>query len=137
MKNNNNILYEINENKIDLSSNNNDNNDNDNNNCENKLENEIILNTDNFCKNNGDNVLDAIYAKQVYYCENYILPDLKKIADYYEISYRKFRKDELVQEIVLFENDVQNYEKVYQRLKFWKYIEELKEDKFFKSLIIF
>ena len=47
----------------------------------NTLKNEIIINTDSITNKINENILDIIYAKQVYYCENYILPDLKKIAE--------------------------------------------------------
>ena len=46
--------------------------------------------------------MDSFVAKQLHYQENYIMADLKKIADFYEISVRKLRKEEIIQEIVLF-----------------------------------
>ena len=49
--------------------------------------------------------------------------DLERIADYYGLSKRKKKKDELIEDIVIFEKDPINIEKVYQRKKMWKYIE--------------
>ena len=61
---------------------------------------------------------------------------LERIADYYEISKRKKRKDQLIEDIVLFEKDPVNIEKVYQRKKMWRYIEEIKKDKYLRQFLI-
>ena len=61
---------------------------------------------------------------------------MEKIADYYEISKRKKRKNELVEVIVLFEKDPVNIQKVYQRKKLWKYMEEIKKDKYLRQFLI-
>ena len=73
--------------------------------------------------------MDDYLASELDYQTNYIKKDLERIADYYEISKRKKRKDELVEVIVLFEKDPVNIQKVYQRKKLWKYMEEIKKDK--------
>ena len=65
-----------------------------------------------------------------------IPPELERIADYYEISKRKKRKDELVEVIVLFEKDPVNIQKVYQRKKLWRYIEEIRKDKYLRQFLI-
>jgi hypothetical protein len=88
-----------------------------------------ILNTDFF--------MDSILANQLNYSDNYILAELKKIATYYDISTRKLRKEELIQEIVLFESDQTHSEIVNRRIKLWSYVKELKQDKYFKPLILF
>ena len=80
--------------------------------------------------------MDDYLASELDYQTNYIKKDLEKIADYYEISKRKKRKDELVEVIVLFEKDPVNIQKVYQRKKLWKYIEEIRKDKYLRQFLI-
>ena len=67
----------------------------------------------------GDMVMDNYIALELYYQENFTLKDLHKICDYYEISRRKLRKDEIVQEIVLYECDPNNSEMVQKRKLLW------------------
>ena len=80
--------------------------------------------------------MDDYLASELDYQTNYIKKELERIADYYEISKRKKRKDELVEEIVLFEKDPVNIQKVYQRKKLWKYMEEIKKDKYLRQFLI-
>ena len=80
--------------------------------------------------------MDDYIASELDYQTNYIKKDLERIADYYEISKRKKRKDQLVEDIVLFEKDSVNIQKVYQRKKMWKYIEEIKKDKYLRQFLI-
>ena len=83
------------------------------------------------------NELDNFVAKQLDYQENYIMVDLKKIADYYEISTRKMRKEELIQEIIIYEIDPSHSETVFKRLQAWSWLKELKEDQKLKQYILF
>jgi hypothetical protein len=80
--------------------------------------------------------MDDYLASELDYQTNYIKKDLEKIADYYEISKRKKRKNELIEAIVLFEKDPVNIQKVYQRKKLWKYMEEIKKDKYLRQFLI-
>ena len=80
--------------------------------------------------------MDDYLATELDYQTNYIKKDLERIADYYEISKRKKRKDQLVEDIVLFEKDPVNIQKVYQRKKLWRYIEEIKKDKYLRQFLI-
>ena len=80
--------------------------------------------------------MDDYLALELDYQTNYIKKELERIADYYEISKRKKRKDELVEVIVLFEKDPVNIQKVYQRKKLWKYMEEIKKDKYLRQFLI-
>ena len=81
--------------------------------------------------------MDKFIAKQLDYQENYTLPELKKIADYYDISIRKLRKDEVVQEIVLFESDPTNYGTYLKRLQYWDWMKVLKQEPRLKQYILF
>ncbi len=80
---------------------------------------------------------DTFVAKQIDYQENYLIVDLKKIADYYDIPTRKLKKDQLIQEIVLFESDPTNTEIYLKRIQYWYWLKELKEDRKLKNYILF
>ena len=91
------------------------------------------------------------------YETNYKIMDLNKIADYYGIlltklqnnsyndpnntkgkkKYVKKKKDELIEDIVNFEEDELNANIVYRRKQLWFYIDELKTDKYLQKHIIF
>jgi len=80
---------------------------------------------------------DSFVARQLDYQENYTIPELKKIADYYDISIRKMRKEELVQELVIFESDPDNSVTYLKRLEAWFWMKELKKDPKLKHYILF
>ena len=80
--------------------------------------------------------MDDYIALEVDYQTNYLKKDLERIADYYEISKRKKRKEQLVEDIVLFEKDPENIEIVFQRKKLWSYVEEIKCDKYLSKFLI-
>lgn len=80
---------------------------------------------------------DSFIAKQLDYKDNYTLPEIKKIADYYEISTRKLRKEEIIQELVLFECDPNNAIVYLKRLQAWHWMKELKQDSKLKQFILF
>ena len=84
-----------------------------------------------------ENDMDDYLASELDYQSNYLKKELDRIAEYYEISKRKKRKSELVENIVLFEKDPVNIQKVYQRIKLWRYIEEIKKDKYLRQFLIF
>jgi hypothetical protein len=48
----------------------------------------------------------------------------------------KANKDEIINNIVLFENNSENYSIVIKRKLMWHYIEELKSDKFMKKFVL-
>ena len=73
---------------------------------------------------------------QLHYTDNFTVKDLHKICDFYELDKRKKRKDEIVGDIVLYELDSNNTVVVHNRKRLWFYIEELKNDKFFKKYVI-
>ena len=81
--------------------------------------------------------MDDYIALEINYNTNYTKKDLMRVADYYEISKRKKRKQELAQDIVIFEKNPLHFEIVYRRKKLWSYIEEIKEDKYLSKYLIF
>ena len=61
---------------------------------------------------------------------------LDRIADYYNISKRKKKKLQLVEEIVAFENDFLNDEIVNHRKLLWFYVEQIKCDNYLSKFLI-
>jgi hypothetical protein len=80
---------------------------------------------------------DISFALEIEYNTNYTVKSLGQILDYYEISKRKMRKDEMVQMLIMFEEDPENIEIVERRRRMWSYVKELKEDNYFAKYIIF
>jgi hypothetical protein len=112
-----------------------------------KIENKLIDNTltNNTLIDNTfiENILidmDTMYPEIVNYKINYTVKQLMQICEYYGISKNmkltKANKDEIINNIVLFENDPCNYDIVIKRNLMWHYIKELKSDKFMKKFIL-
>ena len=87
-------------------------------------------------KNNNEHK-DLLLALEIFYNENYIKSELEKIADYYNISKRKKRKNKLIKNIVAFECDVENEYITNRRKTMWFYISELEADEIMSKYIIF
>ena len=81
--------------------------------------------------------MDDYIALELDYNENYTKKELEKIADYYEISKRKKKKADLIEEIVLFEKDLTNEEVVTRRKTMWFYIQEIMNDNYLSKFLIF
>ena len=71
-----------------------------------------------------------------YEYEEYKKKELELIADYYSISKRKKKKDELIQDIVIFELDPINIEITQRRKTLWFYMEEIKSDNYLRKYLI-
>ena len=80
---------------------------------------------------------DTSFAMELEYSINHTVKSLGQILDYYDISRRKMRKDEMVQMLIMFEEDPENIEIVERRRRMWSYVDELKEDKYFSKYVIF
>lgn len=78
-----------------------------------------------------------IYAAHQYDTE-FSVKDLMKICEYYGIhkQCQKCKKMEIIYAILLFENDPTNAHLVEKRKEFWRYMEELKQDKFMKRFVV-
>ena len=87
-------------------------------------------------KNNNEHK-DLLLALEIFYNENYIKSELEKIADYYNISKRKKKKNKLIKDIVTFECDVENEYITNRRKTMWFYISELESDEIMSKYIIF
>ena len=121
-------------------------NNNNNNNIENMNDfiNEInkIHNIDNNTSNDNDNnddktKYDHLIANELNYFNNYNVKLLKHILNYYKINNRNMIKNEMVQAIVLFENEINNKEILDKRKKLWNNIQELNNDDYLSKFIIF
>ena len=79
------------------------------------------------------------YPHFLNYLLNYNIKQLTCICEYYGIKIKKLgiKKEDIIHQIVLFETDLDNFEKVSKRLNMWFYIEELKKDAFMKKYILF
>ena len=80
---------------------------------------------------------DTSFAMELEYSINHTIKSLGQILDYYDVSKRKMRKDEMVQMLIMFEEDPENIEIVERRRRMWSYVKELKEDNYFAKYIIF
>tara|TARA_B100000424_G_C22942086_1_gene501290 strand:- start:1532 stop:1930 length:399 start_codon:yes stop_codon:yes gene_type:complete len=70
------------------------------------------------------------------YMNNYTKKDLELIADYYDISKRKKKKQELVQDIIIFEQDSMNEDIVDKRKLGWYCLDTIKNDDKLKKYIL-
>lgn len=87
---------------------------------------------------------DVFFALRLNYSSNYTVSDIKKILEFYiaheEISkdcIRKKRKEEMIDELVIFEINESNKDIVSKRKRLWFYIKEIKGDKYLSKYIIF
>ena len=83
-----------------------------------------------------DLTLDDYIACELDYKENYTKKQLDLIADYYDIPKRKKKKGELIEEIVIFEKEVMNYDVTQKRKTLWFYMEEINNDSFLSKFLI-
>ena len=62
--------------------------------------------------------------------------ELIKFCDYYKISRKKLKKQEIIKQLILFETNEENIELVENRRTLWEYFLTLKNDPYFKKFII-
>lgn len=86
--------------------------------------------------NHEDMYLDQYMTMELDYNENYKKPELERIMDYYGLSKRKKRKDDIIQDIIIFENTENNQEIVNKRKTLWFYMEEIKNDNYLSKFLI-
>jgi len=85
------------------------------------------------------------YSKFLHYDVNYKVKQLLRICDYYGIEYygtikdiriNKCNKSDVIHTLIIYENNIENQERVNKRKKLWHYINELKNDKFMKKYVL-
>ncbi len=83
---------------------------------------------------------DQLYTDMLNYDTNFTVKQLLLICEYYgllkDVKTNKMKKQDIIEQILLFENNNDNYDTVIRRKELWYYINELKEDKMMKKFII-
>jgi len=83
---------------------------------------------------------DLTVTQMVNYRENFTVKDLLLICDYYgfakELKNNKCNKEQIIEILVSFESDLNNYEVIFKRQNLWFYMSELKNDKFMKKFLL-
>jgi len=83
---------------------------------------------------------DDIFLIMKDYELNYNMKQLLLICEYYGISkdirVNKLKKQDVIEQIILFEKNVENFEITTKRKELWYYINELKNDKMMKKFVI-
>ena len=75
-------------------------------------------------------------AIKVDYDLNYTVSELKLIFKYYKLSFRKMKKEEMINTLVDYETNEENIYFVQHRKQMWYYLNELMNDEFFKNYIL-
>ena len=96
--------------------------------------NEIL--TSEYIFKDGDNLC----ANLIHYDINYTVKQLLLICEYYciakDLKSNKCNKSDILNTLIIYENNIENLEKVNKRKKLWHYINELKNDKFMKKYVL-
>lgn len=88
---------------------------------------------------------DNLCANFIHYDINCTLKQLLLICQYYGIEYygaskdiriNKCNKSDVLNTLIIYENNIENLEKVNKRKCLWHYINELKNDKFMKKYVL-
>ena len=79
---------------------------------------------------------DELCVAMLDYETNYNVKQLQLICEYYSIKTVRLKKNELIVQILLFENNLENVEIVAHRREMWNYMNELKKDKVLKRFLL-
>lgn len=82
-----------------------------------------------------DNLANEFITQQFYYDDNFTVKELHHIVNYYEITKRKKKKSELIDDIISFELNDENNEIVETRKRLWFYLSEIKNDDYLSKFI--
>lgn len=81
-----------------------------------------------------------IFLEMKDYEMNYNVKQLMLICEYYDIlkdvRTNKLKKQDIIEQILLFEKNMENIEITMKRKELWYYINELKNDKMMKKFVI-
>lgn len=109
---------------------------------ENKLEfniSELLYEIEN-SKINYNFSNEITIPEKINYNKKYTLKELLLICEYYgfakDMKSNKYNKEEIIQLLVDFEENLNNYNIVFKRQHMWFYINELKKDKFMKKFLL-
>ena len=83
---------------------------------------------------------DKLCANFIHYDINCTVKQLLLICEYYGIAKdlrtNKCNKSDILNTLIIYENNIENLEKVNKRKKLWYYINELKKDNFMKKYVL-
>ena len=83
---------------------------------------------------------DDVYLIMKDYELNFNVKQLLLICEYYGISkdirVNKLKKQDIIEQIILFEKNMENIEITIKRKEMWYYMSELKNDKMMKKFVI-
>ena len=79
---------------------------------------------------------DEMLCNKVDYDVNYLKKELVHIMNYYGLSTRKKRKSDIIDDIIDFESQPENYFVVEHRKTLWYYLEELENDHYLSKFIV-
>ena len=79
--------------------------------------------------------IDNFFALEMDYDMNYTVEQLKHILKYYELSTRKKRKCEMIQDILFFEAEPMNDGIVNRRKYLWECIDEINSDPYLTKFL--
>jgi hypothetical protein len=82
---------------------------------------------------------DDVFIEMKNYELNFNVKQLMTICEYYDmkdIRANKLKKQDIIEQIILFETTPENIEIVTKRKELWYYIDELKNDKMMKRFVI-
>jgi hypothetical protein len=82
---------------------------------------------------------EDIFLEMKNYELNFTVKQLMLICEYYtikDIKTNKLKKQDIIEQIILFESDPENIEIVTKRRELWDYMDELKNDKMMKKFVI-
>ena len=103
----------------------------------NKLNNyKINIDSNNYEMDSNEIDNNEIIAQQINYDLNFPLKYINNIMDYYEIKKSKLNKKQMIQKIVEYESNPENYFSVFERKRLFDNYIELKNNKFFSKFII-
>jgi hypothetical protein len=90
--------------------------------------------------NSDSENVDDIFTQMKLYDLNYNIKQLLIICEYYnllkDIRANKSKKQDIIEQIIFFENNPENIEIVNKRKELWYYMDELKNDKIMKRFVI-
>ena len=94
-----------------------------------------LLNNEYALKENN-----ILCTKLIQYNINYTVKELLVICEYYgiakDLKITKCNKSDILNTLIIYENNIENLERVNKRKQLWHYIAELKNDKFMKKYVL-
>tara|TARA_B100000795_G_scaffold268444_2_gene255405 strand:- start:3159 stop:3554 length:396 start_codon:yes stop_codon:yes gene_type:complete len=90
-----------------------------------------LENEENYPEDDMEKYMDL----EIDYTFNYTKVQLEHISKYYEISIRKKRKEEIIQDLIIFEINPQNLEIVSRRKYMWKCVTDINKDSYLSKYL--